>query len=186
MGFWSWLFGRPRNTITLQLNDPTGLALKEIDSQPVQVIDPVSHRPYILLNWDLFERVRHILEEQESPSEPAVVQPLVREPASEGRPLRQYVRDLPMPPDLAAFARQWCRHRFWFSRKARQAEEDQLKLRYYYGGMLIAYLRTDRGPVVVAAANNLTDPEFDRQLACLTADERRQRLLDCPVPPIVE
>lgn len=55
-----------------------------------------------------------------------------------------------------------------------------MKLQHYYGGRWIAYLRTGEGPVVVAAAESLGDPLFDRQLSFLSPEERRAVIIDTP------
>jgi hypothetical protein len=148
--------------------------------EPVEVVDPASNRAYVLLARDLYERVRHLLERQERPVEAAARPEPAPEPPEVVRPLRQRMRDLPMPPAVATFAVQWGKQIGLFGRKGRQDLEDQLKLQHYYGGMWIAYLRTKEGPVVVAAADSLNNPSFDRQLSFLTADERRRKILSSP------
>ncbi len=55
-----------------------------------------------------------------------------------------------------------------------------MKLQHYYGGRWIAYLRTDEGPVVVAAADSLDAPVFDQLQSSLSPDERRRRVLESP------
>ena len=59
--------------------------------------------------------------------------------------------------------------------------EEQMKLQHYYGAKWIAYLRTNEGPVVVAAAESLNDPVFDLQLGFLTPEERRGAHITSPV-----
>jgi hypothetical protein len=58
--------------------------------------------------------------------------------------------------------------------------EEQMKLQHCFGGKWIAFLRTEEGPVVVAAADDLNDPAFDQQLSFLTAEERRSVVIDSP------
>jgi len=46
--------------------------------------------------------------------------------------------------------------------------------------MWIAYLHTNEGPVIVAAAGSLSDPTFDQQLSLLASQERGTTVIDSP------
>jgi len=98
----------------------------------------------------------------------------------EGQPLRVNVRQLPLPPEVGEAVRRRCKKLGIWRRRCVQREEDQLKLQHFYGGKWVATLRTDEGPVVVAAADSLNNPLFDQQLSFLTTEERRRALIDSP------
>jgi hypothetical protein len=167
--------------MTLELTDQQRQAVEgRKGTEPVEVTDPTSKRAYVLLARELYDRVRHLFEQQESHTATATEPVSAPKPPEEGRQLRQRLRDLPTPPAVATFAQKWCGRVGLFGRKARQDLEERLKLQHYYGGTWIAYLRTDEGPVIVAAADSLNDPSFDRQLSFLTADERRSAIIDSP------
>jgi hypothetical protein len=100
---------------------------------------------------------------------------------SERRPIRQRICDLPLPPEVASAAKQYCKRLGLWGAKSRRQTEEEMKLQHYYGGKWIAYLRTNDGPVVVAAADSLSDPVFDQQLCFLTEQEQRHRIIECPV-----
>jgi hypothetical protein len=166
-------------TVAIHLTEQQRQAIAAHRGQPVEIVDPNTDRAYVLLARERYDRVRHLLDQLEGhtePSEGGGPPP----PVDEGRPLRQSLRELALPPAVAQFARQWCQRLGLVGSKARQDVEERLKLQHYYGGRWVAYLRTDRGPVVVAVADSLDDPEFDRQLARLTSDERRAAVLESP------
>ena len=141
--------------------------LAAAQGEPVRVVDPATQAAFVVVRAEVFERLAGVMK----PSAIATPEP---------QPLRQRVRDLPLPPEVAAEAvRYGKRIGFWRAKDRRDLEE-QMKIQHYYGGQWIAYLRSDEGPVVVAAAEDLNDPLFDQQLAFLTADERRSVLIDRP------
>jgi hypothetical protein len=150
--------------------------------RPVEVIDPASNRAFVVVTRELYESVRPLLEGGQdggpSSSPPPALAPAV---TPEVKPLRQRVRDLPLPPEVAAEAKRYCKYLGTSRAKDIREMEEQMKLQHYYGGKWIAYLRTDEGPVVVAAAKSLSDPVFDQQLSFLTPEERRRRIIDSPI-----
>jgi hypothetical protein len=151
------------------LTDEQRQALQAERGNPVEVVDPATQERYVLLTREQFERLN-------PPPAPATAAGGPRG----GKPLRQAIRDLPLPPEVAAEAIRYCKRLgLWRARYRRQMEE-QMKLQHYYGGLWIAYLRTDVGSVVVAAAESLNDPLFDEQLSFLTPEERRAAVIDSP------
>jgi hypothetical protein len=153
----------------IELSDEQLRAAKQ--GHAVEVIDPTTAQPYVLLFAEVYTKIRGALEQGLAPSSPAT-------PSPSGVPLlRQRVRDLPLPPEVVAAAQSYCKHLGLSGSRSRRRVEEQMKLQHYYGGTWIAYLRTDEGPIVVAAADSLDDPQFDQQLAVLTPDERRGAIL---------
>ena len=106
-------------------------------------------------------------------------QPTNKPSAPPGKPLRQRIRDLPTPPEVAEAAKAYCKRLGFWGKKARLEMEEQMKLQHYYAGKWIKCMWTDEGPVVVAAAEDLSDPLFDEQLSFLTPEERRSAQLWC-------
>jgi hypothetical protein len=166
--------------VAIHLTEQQRQALEAQQGQPLEMVDPDSHRSYVLLAREVYERARHLLEQPSPSVAPDAGIPPAPAPADEGHPLRQCLRDLATPPAVTQFAKRWCEQLGLVGRKARQEQEERLKLQHYYGGKWIAFLRTAEGPVVVAVADSLNDPAFDRQLAALTADERRRAIIDSP------
>jgi len=135
--------------------------------EPVRVVDPSTQNAFVVVRAEVFERLAG-----------AMKPPAIAAPGPQ--PLRQRIRDLPLPPEVAAEAARFGKRiGFWRAKDRRQLEE-QMKIQHYYGGQWIAYLRSDEGPVVVAAAEDLNDSLFDQQLSFLTAEERRSALIDRP------
>jgi hypothetical protein len=164
----------------IELTDAQRQALQGKQARPVDVIDPATKKAYVLLAREEYERVRPLLEGgagEPPPSEP----PPPASGTPESRPLRQRIRDLPLPPEVAVAAERYCKRLGLWRKKSRLEVEEQMKLQHYYGSTWIAVLRSAEGPVVVAAAKCLSDPVFDQQLSFLTEEERRRRVLECPV-----
>lgn len=143
--------------------------------RPVEIADPTSRRSIVVVAREVFERVRFLIEGTTVQTTTAV------EFATEGNPLRQRICDLPLPPQIAVEANRYCVRLGLWGVKNRSQTEEQMKLQHFYGGKWIAYLRTNEGPVVVAAADSLADPAFDQQLSFLTPEERRSVLVDSPI-----
>jgi hypothetical protein len=93
--------------------------------------------------------------------------------------MRVKLRELPTPPEVAEEVKKSCRRVGFWRRKYVQQVEDELKLQYYFGGQAVSYLHTNEGPVVVAAGDRASDA-YDRLLAFLPPQERRQAILDLP------
>ncbi len=142
--------------------------LAAAQGEPVRVVDPSTQAAFVVVRAEVFERLAGAMK----PPASAAPQP---------QPLRQLVRDLPLPPEVAAEAVRYGKRIGCWRAKHRRQLEEQMKLQHYYGGQWIAYLRSDEGPVVVAAAEDLSDPLFDQQLAALTAEERRGAIITSPV-----
>jgi hypothetical protein len=151
----------------IELTPEQRQALEQQNGEPVRVVDPATHDVYVLVRAEVYERLAGV----KKPPAPA---------APPCQPLRQRVRDLPLPPEVAAEAARYGKQiGCWWAKDFRQLEE-QMKVQHYYGGKWIAFLETDEGPVVVAVADDLNDPSFDQQLSFLTAEERRSAILDSP------
>jgi hypothetical protein len=163
----------------IELTDEQRQALQAEQGKWVEVVDPATRQRYVLVAREQYERVRPLLEGPllSPPARPAQAAGSV----PEAKPLRQRVRDLPLPPEVAAEAKRHCKRLGLWGAKERRRVEEQMKLQHYYGGKWIAILQTVEGPVVVAAADSLGNPAFDRQLAFLSPEERRQRVIECPV-----
>src|SRR6266536_1790813 len=159
----------------LELTDQQEQAVKQ--GHAVEVVDPTTTRTFILVAAEVFAKLRptlsHTQELAQSGSGPSA-------PASNMQPLRQLVRDLALPPEVAAEAKRYCKRLGLWGAKSRREMEEQMKIQHYYGGLWIAFLRTGKGPLVVAAAESLDTPSFDQQLSFLTAEERRGVLFDSP------
>jgi hypothetical protein len=165
---------------TIELTDAQRQALQGVQAWPVVVVDPTTNKSYVLLAREQYERVRSLLEGgagQPPPAEP----PPIPSGTPERRPLRQRIRDLPLPPEVAVEAERYCKRLGLWRKSSRLEVEDQMKLQHYYGGMWIAELRTDEGPVVVAAGQDLGDPLFHQPLSVLTPEERRRVVIDSPI-----
>jgi len=169
----------PEDAMTeIELTDKQRRVLAAGRGKPLEVVDPDTQQRYVLVAREQFERVRSLLEGP--PAQAPGPRTTPAGPAPERQPLRQRVRELPLPPAVAAEAKRYGKRLgFWRAKHFRELEE-QMKLQHYYGGKWIAYLQTDEGPVVVAAADSLDDPSFDQQLSFLTAEERRSVLIDSP------
>lgn len=163
---------------TIALTDDQRQALQAEQGQPVEVVDPATRQRYVLLAREQYERVRSLLESSAEQAVPSAPPPAGS--AREGAPLRQRIRDLPLPPAVAAEANRYCNYLGLWRAKNHREMEEQMKLQHYYGGMWIAYLHADEGPVVVACAGSLSDPIFDQQLSFLTTQERRSAVIDSP------
>jgi hypothetical protein len=163
---------------SIELTDTQRQVLQRERGNPVQVVDPASQERYVLLAWEHYERVRSLLEAVPHSAAPAAA-PRPSLPAGVGAP-RQRIRDLPLPPEVAAQAKHYCKQLGWRGAASLRQVEEQMKLQYYYGGKWIALRQTDEGPLVVAVAESLRDPSFDRQLSSLTPDERRHLRYSSP------
>jgi len=101
---------------------------------------------------------------------------------------RVYLRDLPTPtelvPEIEDYAR---RHGGWFRRaKERRYAENSLKLRYYFGGHLVAYLRTPDGYAIVAL-DSLGECMYESLRNVLSTEELAQLHMTVVVPwPMTE
>ena len=100
----------------------------------------------------------------------------VQPPAKDG-PMRQLVKDLDVPPEVIEAIELTCKLCRVRSRRERAQVEEQLKLRYYYGGKGVLSLRTSQGIVIVSVVepdgDNFRGVPLRETLAGLTADERR-------------
>src|SRR5262245_27956491 len=89
-------------------------------------------------------------------------QPQPAETSPTGASGRQYVRDLPMPPELAQrievkYGKQSRLWRWW-NKRLLEWVADELKLQYYYAGKVVALMLMERGPVVIAVGDDLNNP----------------------------
>jgi hypothetical protein len=99
------------------------------------------------------------------------------EVAKQEQRMRVSVRHLPVNDELTQEIQAQCRRLGVWRRKYVQEIEDELKLRYHFGGKYVAYLPSEHGLVVVAAGE-LESAAFDEQLACLSSQERQSVVLD--------
>jgi hypothetical protein len=91
------------------------------------------------------------------------------------------VRDLPLPPELAAEVDAYCKKAGLRRAAERQLREDHVKLQYYFGGFSVAYLRTPDGPRVVAVGD-VDDDDFWQQVDRLPPEDRRRNIVWTPHP----
>jgi hypothetical protein len=151
----------------MRLTEEQHQLVEAAQGQPLDVVDPRTNRAYVLLPADLYQRVRAALQPTAGPSSAAPGEGVKREP------LRIKLRELPLPPEVAAAARRHCQRLGLWRQKYVQQVEDELKLQYHFGGQCVVYLRLKDGPIVVAAGEAGSD-EFGRQLDVLPPEERRQ------------
>ncbi|HEV3258862.1 MAG TPA: hypothetical protein VG013_18475 [Gemmataceae bacterium] len=163
----------------IELTDEQRQAVRAQQGQPVEVIDLATGQHYVLFAREQYERVRWLLERGASARSLAPAAATAGPDGAEGQPMRVRIRELLTPPEVVAEAEQHCRKLGLTRRNLRQGIEDELKLQYYFGGKYVGFLRTEEGPVVVAAGR-LDSAEFDRQLGALTEEERRRVMLDVP------
>ena len=108
------------------------------------------------------------------PKTPADPYPPATAPA-----MRQFLKDLQLPPSLADEVDKSCRRRFFGRRRERREVEENIKLQYFFGGQDVAYVSTADGLVIVAAGD-LESDSFGKALEALSADERRRVTLYSP------
>jgi len=86
---------------------------------------------------------------------------------------------LELPPELKKYVEESCRG--WRKRRAvfRKDGEWEVKLQVYFGGQAVAYMPKG-GDLLVVAAGDMTSEAFDRALAALPREERRQVTLYFP------
>jgi hypothetical protein len=159
-------FPKGRQT-TMQLTEEQHQLVEAAKGQPVDVVDPQSNRAYVLLQAELFQRVRPILQEE------GVPRCALPEEAARGEPMRIKLRELPMPLEVAEETRRYCKKLGLWRRRSVQLAEDEAKLQYYFGGQAVVTLRSKEGPIIVAAGR-VESETFGRQLDALPAAERRQ------------
>jgi hypothetical protein len=139
--------------------------------KPVEVIDPQTQQTYVLLPAEMYQRVRGFVEARVEQGQRCEKQG----EAPVAQPMRVRLRELAMPPEVAAEVKKHCRKLGLWRQKYVAEVEDSLKIQYYFGGKYIAYLRSDAGPLIVAAG--LLDEAFDAQLAHLRPQERQEVVL---------
>ncbi len=97
-----------------------------------------------------------------------------------GQPfVRQRLRDLPTPPEVAAEARRFHKAQGWGGRQRLNAIEDELKLQYYYGGQCIRCLFGREGPIIVAIYRG-DDQDYRNQEQALSAKEKHEAVVLVP------
>src|SRR5260370_14371527 len=90
------------------------------------------------------------------------------------------MKDLPTPPEVVEAVELCCQEKGNWG-ETRQEMEERFKLDYYYGGTVVAYLRTAQGLAIVAT-EDMTQAEYDAAKARLTPAERAK--LRAAVPPV--
>jgi hypothetical protein len=169
-------------SMAIHLTDQQRQAIEAQQGRPVEVVDPVTKRTYLLIAAETYERFRDVLESKQSAGlleTPAAAASEGPQGAAEPSPMRQPLKDLVTPPEVAEEARRYCKKLGLSRKKYRVWAEDELKLQYYFGGRYVGFLNTAEGMVVVAAGR-LGSEEFDRQLAALSPQERQNVILDAP------
>jgi hypothetical protein len=91
--------------------------------------------------------------------------------------VRQRLRDLPTPPEVAAEARRFRKKQGWG--QPLSAIEDELKLQYYYGGQCIRCLFGKDGPIIVALYRG-DDEDYRNQEQALSAEEKQKAVVLVP------
>jgi hypothetical protein len=86
---------------------------------------------------------------------------------------------LELPPELKKYVEESCRG--WRTGRAifRKDTEWFVKLQVFFGGQDVAYMRKG-DDLLVIAAGDMTSEAFDRTLAALSREERRQVTLYFP------
>lgn len=97
------------------------------------------------------------------------------------RPPRRRLRDLELPPAVAAEIRETCARHGWYSKIARRDTEEEVKLQYFFGGQDVAYLSTAEDMIIIAAGR-LESDEFRQALDALSREERCHTVLYFPRP----
>ncbi len=151
----------------MQLTAEQHQIVEAAHGQPVEVVDPLSNRAYVLVPAELYPRAGAV------PPEADVPRSALPPEVARGEPLRIKLRELPMPPEVAEEARQRCKELGLWRRRYVQELEDELQLSYYFGGKYVAYLKSKDGPIVVAVGRRASE-SFQRQLDALAPEERRQ------------
>lgn len=95
--------------------------------------------------------------------------------------VRRLLRNIETPPDLARAVELTCQLHRLRTPLAKARAEEELKLRYYYGGRSVLCLKTSEGLVVVAAGRPGTG-QLRKALESLAADERRRAIVCSPDP----
>jgi hypothetical protein len=96
-----------------------------------------------------------------------------------GQPfVRQRLRDLPTPPEVAAEARRIRKKQGWGAQRLCEIE-DQLKLQYYYGGQYLRCLFGREGPIVVVIYRG-DDEDYRNQVEALSPQERQKAVIVMP------
>jgi hypothetical protein len=144
-------------------------AQEVLQGHPVEVVDPVSERAFVVVARELYERVRPLLggSAEQGPSPP------------EGLPARVRLCDLPTPPEVVEEAARWCKKYGWQGKKSRQEVEEQLKLQFHYGGQSVYVLRTPEGAVIIPIEERYKDTP-DLRYVLLTPEERPHASLEVP------
>src|SRR5438094_684948 len=97
----------------IQLTEEQSQAVAAQQGRPVEVIDPVRRRSYVLIAAEAYQRVRDMLEAEDRPAQPAASVPPPNTSAApmlaEIRPMRQRLKDLVTPPEVAEEARRYCK-----------------------------------------------------------------------------
>lgn len=166
--------------VAIELTDQQRQIVEAQKGRIIEVVDPTTRRTYFLVAAEMYERLRGLLEGDEVGERfPAQEADATGAELPGARRLRQRLRDLPTPPDVAERVQRRC-EKLGLSRKESRAEvEEELKLQYYFGGQYVGYLRSAEGKIVIAAGR-LDSEEFSRQLDALDPEERRKVVLDVP------
>jgi hypothetical protein len=158
----------------MRLTEEQHQLVEAAQGRPVDVVDPLTNRAYVLLPAELYQPV------PAAPQGPAVPADAPPAGGAGGEPMRIKLRELPMPPEVAEEARRYCKKLGLWRRRYIQDVEDELRLQYYFGGQAVVYLRSKDGPIIVAAGR-VEDEAFGRQLDALPPGERRQVAYDFPM-----
>jgi hypothetical protein len=149
--------------MAIELTPEQSQALHDRPDGPIEVVDPVSRREYVLVSREHFHEPRQ-----------PVTAPTPQPPARPVPPVPQRLTDLPTPPEVAEEARRRYERRWkrWGGKSVARIEQE-LKLQYYYGGHYICYLRNKAGPEIVIVHNG-DDEVFHRRYRALPAEQRER------------
>jgi hypothetical protein len=91
------------------------------------------------------------------------------------------VRDLPLPPEVAARLDAYCKKARIRRASERQVLEEEYKIQYHFDGLSVANLRTPEGAKIISAGD-VESEEFWRPLEALSREERCRTLVYTPHP----
>ncbi len=154
--------------MAIELTPEQRQALLAHPDGPVDVVDPITRRNYVLVAREQYATG--------GASTPAAPPPAEQAPV----PVPVRLATLPTPPEVAAEARRFCaKWRPWGGRKSLAEVEEDLKLQFYFGGKCINYVRGAEGLVVLAAGRAGTS-DYQQQLDAIPAHLRPNLIFAIP------
>lgn len=83
-----------------------------------------------------------------------------------------FLRDLPVPPELAQVITERCRRYSFWERKLKRWEADEAKLQYHFGKKVVGLLQTPEGWAVVSVGTS-ADDAFWKPIHALSRADRQ-------------